>query len=484
MRAVSTEPEVEPIDPPIHSLPPEILSEIFLLAIGNLYDIFRPLCMGPWLLVRVCRRWRDVAWGHSALWSSFMVRWPRQEQEDTGARLLKETLQRTGHNRLFMVIWIREPFPDVIIETLVQHSSQWGTVHLIEHPSTQWARLSERNTHFPSLKSLIVDYPSSADLAIILGMFKDAPNLRSLYLDLNDTPLADFDPEAIPFPWSHITDLNMPIMCRVELSVKILRLCSNLETLEESCDIRHFEIGTEKPSPLMVQKFRSLDVSSSQLLPYIICPALEHLSLAILDGIPFSTKDLSQFHVHSGSQLQSLQIGLLKQDIADPGQLFLCMPQLRKLVLNNRSWDNSHENMAKILTSIYSQDLGLVLPRLSVLEVYANAIFTGISERCDEALVGIIDQRWNVPRESRVTQLHQVRIYCKSDVMRFTEYAPTLSRIERLKSFKMEGLDISISGKWRSSSSFLYLVIIAENLYSGYKWTVRGSCFSVIPLLT
>ncbi|KAK0442203.1 hypothetical protein EV421DRAFT_600493 [Armillaria borealis] len=349
-----------------------------------------------------------------------------------------------------MVIWIRDPFPDVIIETLLQHSSQWGTAHLIEHPSPQWARLSERNTHFPSLKSLVVNYPSSADLAIILGMFKDAPNLRSLYLDLNDTPIACFDPEAIPFPWSHITDLNMPIMCRVELSVKILRLCSNLETLEENCDIRRIEIDTEKPSPLTLQNFRSLDVSSSQLLPYIICPALEHLSFALLDGIPFSTKDLSQFLVHSGSQLQSFQIGLLEQDIADPGQLFLCMPQLRKLVLNNRSWDNSHENTTNILTSIYSQDLGVVLPRLSVLEVHGNAIFTGTSNRCNEVLVGIIDQRWNVPRELRVTQLHQVRIYCKSDAKWFTEHAPTLSRIERLKAFKMEGLDISISSKWQA----------------------------------
>ncbi|SJL11552.1 uncharacterized protein ARMOST_14957 [Armillaria ostoyae] len=372
---------------------------------------------------------------YSALWSSFMVRWPRQLEgrEDTGARLFKETLQRTGQSRLFIVIWIRDPFPDVIIETLLQHSSQWGTAHLIEHPSPQWARLSERNTHFPSLESLIVNYPSSADLAIILGMFKDAPNLRSLHLDLNDTPVAHFDPEAIPFPWSHITDLNMSIMCRVELSVKILRLCPNLETLEEICDIRRIEIGTEKPSPLMLQKFRSLDVSSSQLLPCIICPALEHLSFALLDGIPFSTKDLSQFLVRSGSQLQSLQIGLLEQDIADPGQLFLCMPQLRKLVLNNRSWDNK-----------------VVPPRLSVLEVHGNAIFAGTSNRCNEVLVGFIDQRWNVPRESRVTQLHQVRIYCKSDAKWFTEYASTLSRIERLKAFKMAGLDISISSKWQA----------------------------------
>ncbi|KAK0231979.1 hypothetical protein EDD85DRAFT_792888 [Armillaria nabsnona] len=141
-------------------------------------------------------------------------------------------------------------------------------------------------------------------------------------------------------------------------------------------------------------------------------------SLLILDGILFSTKHLSQFLVRSGRQLQGLQIGLLEQDIADPGQLFLCMPQLCKLVLNNRSWDNSHENTGKILTPIYSQDLGVVLPRLSVLEVYANAIFTGISERGNEAL------------------LHQVRIYCKSDAKWFTEYAPTLSRIERLKSFR------------------------------------------------
>ncbi|KAK0231975.1 hypothetical protein EDD85DRAFT_792885 [Armillaria nabsnona] len=419
MQAVSIQLEAVPLDPPIHSLPPEILSEIFLLTTGKLYSMFNPHLSGPWRLARVCHRWRDTAAGLPALWSSFMLDWPTRRQADIGARLLQEALQRTGQRRLSMTIQNAKDFPDVIMETLVQHSSQWGYVNLLGPPSDQLTQLLlTHNPRFPLLTTLSIQC-SKGNIATLLGMFRDAPNLRYLYYDLDPE---GFSPGAIHFPWSRITDLTMPVIHygRVEQCVEVLRLCPSLEHLEEGC-LFPCLMGTEiDPIPLTLRKLRSLSVGSSQLLPYIICPVLERLSLNIVGGVSFSPSNFSQFILHSCSRLQSLRLGPLEKDISDPGQLLSCMPQLRELLLNFRG--------------------------------PYREIFTGkISlEGRDEDIVSIIDKRWNVPQESR--QLRQVLIYC--DVVGFTEDAVaratqnrTLSCIERLELFKMDGLDVSINAR-------------------------------------
>lgn len=455
MQAVSTQLEAEPLDPPIHSLPPEILSEIFLLATGKLYSMFSPHLSGPWRLARVCHRWRDTAAGLPALWSSFMLDWRTRRQADIGARLLQEALQQTGQRRLSMTIQKPKYFPDVIIETLVQHSSQWGYVNLLGPPSDQWTQLSLiYNPRFPLLTMLSIQC-SKDDIATLLGMFRDAPNLRYLRYDLDSSPLdpEGFSPGAIHFPWSRITDLTMPIIRygRVEQCVEILRLCLSLEHLEEGCLLPCL-MGTEiDPIPLTLWKLRSLSVGSSQLLPYIICPVLERLSLDIVGGVSFSPSDLSQFFLRSGGQLRSLRLGPLEKDVSDPGQLLSRMPQLRELLLNFRS-PYREVDLTRILTSIHSQDLGVMIPKLSVFVLNVDQIFTGKMslEGRDEDIVSIIDKRWNVPQDSR--RLRHVLIYC--GVVGFTEDAVAqatqsriLSCIERLELFKMQGLDVSINAR-------------------------------------
>ncbi|PBK63276.1 hypothetical protein ARMSODRAFT_1024025 [Armillaria solidipes] len=91
--------------PPIHSLPPEILFEIFLLAIkdSDPYNILDLLPDGPQLLEKVCLRWQDIVWGCAALWSTFKVdKAPRPKA--IGPKLLLDALQRTGQSELSFTI--------------------------------------------------------------------------------------------------------------------------------------------------------------------------------------------------------------------------------------------------------------------------------------------------------------------------------------------------------------------------------------------
>ncbi|PBK87807.1 hypothetical protein ARMGADRAFT_444476 [Armillaria gallica] len=421
LQGASVESEAVP-NPPIHSLPPEILSKIFLLAVAGPYSVLEPLHDGPWLLGRVCRRWRDIAWGYPALWSSFvLVDWQGQikpMREEIGARMFREALQRTRQNGLSMTIWIYHTFPDAIIETLMQHSRQWEDVCLLGHPSLQWTRslLNSPPVHFPSLKSLVVSYQHSINnITAILSMFQNAPNLRSLEFDVRMPP---FDLGTIPFPWSHITHLTMSFakFTRMELVTTLLRLCPSLEELAERTVFRHDPV-VATIAPLTLLKLRSLILGRSHLLlGYLICP-LQALTLRI------------------------------SRDTLDPDQLFSCVPQLRILFLLLADSENDRDP-ARFLKGLLGER-SVMLPSLSVLQLSANKLFTDDVrlEGRDELLVRIIEKRWNVPRDLRVTRLSQVRIRTWNPITPVGHVALTpraLCCVDRLKSYKTEGLDISI----------------------------------------
>ncbi|KAK0441780.1 uncharacterized protein EV420DRAFT_1768951 [Desarmillaria tabescens] len=454
------EPEAE-LHSLIHSLPPEILSEIFLLALPSSYSVLEPLHAGPWLLGRVCRRWQDVAWGYPALWSSFVLidqEAPHRIQEEIGTRMVQEALQRTRQSKLSMTIWTGHIFSDTIVETLLQHSRQWEDVSFLGPSSSQWTQslLNSHPIHFPSLRSLSLAYPHSIDdIATTMGVIKDAPNLRCLQLDVR---VPNFDLSTVLFPWSCITHLDMTFskFNWVGLIVRLLRLCPSLEELKEKSMLRS---ETTTIAPLTLEKLRSLSLGFSHLLlRHLTCPVLEYLTFTMpYINYPSSSLTISQFSARSGSHLQTLDLRLARKAL-DPDQLFSCVPQLRRLILSMADTENDRDP-SRFLRCLDSGDMarGLMLPNMSVFELSANRLFMGDIrlERRDELLVRIIDRRWDVPEDSRVTQLSQVRIRCRNPAhveakFKGGQAAPklgalrALSHIDRLKSCKAEGSDISV----------------------------------------
>ncbi|KAK0441748.1 uncharacterized protein EV420DRAFT_1084639 [Desarmillaria tabescens] len=439
--------------PPIESLPPEILSEIFLLVIERPYRIFGHLYRGPQLLVRVCRLWRDIAQNCPALWSSFMVHWPENRQEVVGAKLLLDTLQQTGRRGLTMTIFLSDDFPSSIFKALVQHSSQWEDVHLPTLPRTQSAPQNLPPLHLPSLKSLVLGRQHSVeDLITKLSMFKIAPNLRSVVFHFHNTPSSDFDPSVIQAPWWQLTRLSMSLGLTgdssMEASIEVLRLCPNLETLREETILNPDSGNTT----VTLRKLRSFSVKSPQLLNYLDYPVLEHLSILPRYDIPLSVPTLSQL-ARSGCRLHSLHIWLMCQ-LEHPKDLFSCMPHLCKLHLDMEYYGT---DTLELLECLGLDDMNSTLPNLNVLELKVQELFTGeaLSEEIGELLVRIIDERRIIPRGSQVPQLRQVCIRCcKAGVEgvggkeelgdQTARNLRALSNIDCLKAFKAEGLDLSI----------------------------------------
>ncbi len=364
---------------------------------------------------------------------------------------LREALQRTRDSGLNMALWIRDTFPAAIIETLMQHSRQWEDVSLLFTSSRQWTQfiLHSPPLQFPLLRSLSLCYQRSQDdLVATLGLFTNAPSLRSLKFNIKIPP---FDMSMIPFPWSHITHLTMSFanFSHIELIVTLLQLCPSLEELTDWTLL----LGGRDPDVVIVasltlSKLRSLSLSSYLLLKDLTCPELEYLSFTRPHAeYPSLNLTITQFIARSGSRLQSLELWL-PQNALGPDKLFSYIPQLRKLVLHLADSDNDSDP-ARFLKGL-SGERGVMLQSLSVLELSAMNLFTDDIrlEGRDELLVRIIERRWNVPRDSQVTRLSHVRVRARNPITRVGDQvvpAPmVLSRTDRLKSFKAEGLDISI----------------------------------------
>ena len=72
---------------PIHSLPPEIMREIFILATDTRHFCFKRLPIPHNPILAVCHDWRHIALNTAALWSRFHLRrgvYPLREPGDLG----------------------------------------------------------------------------------------------------------------------------------------------------------------------------------------------------------------------------------------------------------------------------------------------------------------------------------------------------------------------------------------------------------------
>ncbi|KAK0442770.1 uncharacterized protein EV420DRAFT_1649515 [Desarmillaria tabescens] len=431
---------------PIHSLPPEILSKIFLLTFKN--DLYSILATGgPWLLGRVCCQWRDITWCYPALWSSFKVDLPerqwRTERPGIEVWMFQEALHWTRQSGLYMDIDVSilcHDHANAITQTLLQHAPQWENIrlsgHMVDLWACRWSRFTDSSpAHFPLLKSLHLDAHFPKSLHATLSLFNHAPILRHLRFIVLAPLLLQFHPDKMPFPWSHLTHLHLSVFESDGVTpwgpiIKVLHLCTNLEELTEQSALC---LEQDPISPLTLQKLCSLTVKSFRLLQCLVYPILEYLLFTMPPEEPGPSGSLPLFHQFfecSGSQLQTLDICIMG-DSMDPVQLFSYLPRLHKLHLFFP--DDNDKDPSRFFKCL--GDTSAVLPSLSDLGLHVGKIFTW-----DELLVRIIAKWW------RDSGLSQVCIQCDEACVGVNgdQAAQNLMCFNRLKLLKAEGLDISI----------------------------------------
>ncbi|KAK0459256.1 uncharacterized protein EV420DRAFT_310895 [Desarmillaria tabescens] len=264
---------------PVQRLPLELLFEIFTLAI----EPFNVFTGGPWILGRVCRRWRQVAWSCPALWASFSV--PRLSffKERASIALLNGVLQRSGCADLAFTVDFDYLCGShkALVDCLFPHISRWKSASFIHaKPDAIVSSFSELARPQPfQLVSLGLGLAEPTYLDSVAGacnVFREAPRLRTLRLSVAHQV---FWPGSIQLPWAQLTHLILDLRTSgaVEKCINTLTLCRRIEVFEDqTVDMDGSNMNT---NIITLPALRSLHLRNSCILKYLTCPSLDELTL-------------------------------------------------------------------------------------------------------------------------------------------------------------------------------------------------------------
>ncbi|KAJ7118586.1 hypothetical protein C8R43DRAFT_96126 [Mycena crocata] len=280
---------------PVLTLPIEIVSEIFIHCIPP-GDAKVLLAEAPWVLLKVCRAWREIALSTPRLWNTLNI------QAATFARrvywwpsLAVDWLSRARSNPLSLTL--RHPPIEDETDTVFQPdyaflrqiASRLECLTVLGMEQEVEINMPDSNLDytpgsFPLLKRLVFGPwdPESSIYDCWFAFFLDAPQLRELVI------LAEVRVSRVLLPWHQLTKFTGSNF-ELEECLEVLRLAPELE----ECTFA-VQFGCDAPSSCSLTHLR---LQSLTLLPdregdcwgYI----LQYLTLPSLNSLQISPSDFS-----------------------------------------------------------------------------------------------------------------------------------------------------------------------------------------------
>ncbi|KAF9016044.1 hypothetical protein BDZ89DRAFT_416848 [Hymenopellis radicata] len=444
------------LNPPIHGLPPEILSLIFSFTFNPPFRVFDSRASGPWLLGKVCGTWRKVAWETPTLWKSFVLCCEDGRDLDLDQALLgladtfrkdllQQALTRSGQTPLTVVL---ETYGNdaTYIQILTQHL-----------PRVTELRVSGRLTNFRAFG----DAPPMALLAKLnmsvhgtgFAQSDDEPETSSKsYFDLASTapqlthvvlniegrfPVL----QTIRLPWPQLTHLHLQ-QCDLTDMIHILALCPHLVSLIDSSinNVENSIVDNRITLPHLT--FISTGIPLL-ILPYLTCPALEVFALkGYFDD--FSDTDSEKFGAFVGrSRFRLQEVRLTPEDssaLSAAFRLFIAsfshVPRLEIDVSDLAPFD-----MVFAALKCNTSDQVIVFPELQVFTVRLSATSfmslngrSSMQMRVEETLIEVVESRWRVGKIKTVG-IKEEELHTK---LLDTEL------VKRMRVLKDDGLDVSV----------------------------------------
>ncbi|KAJ7098548.1 hypothetical protein B0H15DRAFT_581278 [Mycena belliarum] len=293
-----------PVAHPISSLPPELLSLVFLHCLPSCQQL--SLSTAPLLLTRICGGWRLIALRTPELWSTvflelFALPVDRFEPK---LRMLEYWLARSAAHSLSLYFHVRQPIPDAV-PLLTAHAPRWRDVDLFLHRKTL-AGFSSPDQQLPLLRRLsLACLPASEDdphPEHWVTAFGDAPALV-------EVSLRRLAPKHVVLPWAQLTTFSVQCNDPGD-ALRVLLLAPGLETF--SLDLTRSAEPTSalaELEPLVHDALRSLTLAvhpaaapalpTHALLAPLTLPALRTLALPPLG--PADVTPLHAFFARSAS---------------------------------------------------------------------------------------------------------------------------------------------------------------------------------------
>lgn len=228
---------------PQENIPAELLAKIFLYSLdrkpvhvpppsfkSSLQNHPDPAVSStPWIIGRVCSRWRDISIAEHKLWDQIHL-----SSYNVAQTAIYEVISRSGTLPITLEIRLIIPNPNILVPILA-HRERIRSLILT---------VNSKNTHhiaqvplFINLESFKIIYHAIPDDHVIPQMFPP-PILRRLNLrahESEDLYLRNIGIHPTSFSWEQLNHLliSSTIYITPEMMLSILRRCFQLET----CDV-------------------------------------------------------------------------------------------------------------------------------------------------------------------------------------------------------------------------------------------------------
>ncbi|KAJ7454395.1 hypothetical protein FB451DRAFT_1279814 [Mycena latifolia] len=429
----------------INRLPPEILSLIFLFTLppphdSSLHRYCEPRKISPWLISRVCRRWRDVSLSTPSIWAHpFISQYLRQSRAQ-----LELQLERSGKANLHPQIW--GPARSLLtvpaqLAALIRASDRWTSLSLSFDWTLLHGLLAPLKGHVDQLEELDITGvwggPSALPEGARLDVFQIAPRLHTVSIVGVCEPTV-----SIVLPWEQLTQYRGISGAREHLSVLIFS--PNLTNAHLTFTTAATVADNAPPWKLQLSELRHFYLANSEFLSILSLPVLQAI---VLDKMPPNVDALLPLLALARRDKPPLSsLSLLHSALVAPTLISILteVPTIKALRIHVRRCDASAVNaLIEALVRPPGHSV-CVAPSLTTLE------FAGRGSFDEERFLDMVQSRITRDSDSEDTDSDSQSSDCECDslqrvILRMTSKASLLPRtLERLYALADQGLTVSV----------------------------------------
>lgn len=270
---------------PVRRLPTEILFEIFQLFVGQGYAVFN-VRRGPWVLGKVCKRWRTIVLASPELWASLRLDTFGPSRILKQAKSIIRTVLALSQPSPLRIATIASLLPDVftyqsiiwweISYTRYLQRVEELEIHVIFVASSPFPHVNPG--HLPNLKKLHLTIPRGQpdDTVYAWPVFQELPQLSRLVISGLDSEDTGWDGLTRGLPYAQLVELSFLRAQDLADVIVLLLTCTKLEVLDVLCE----RDNTLTPAqPILLPRLRRLNTDIS-LIRHISVPRLSDLELS------------------------------------------------------------------------------------------------------------------------------------------------------------------------------------------------------------
>jgi hypothetical protein len=269
---------------PIRRLPPEILSQIYLLTLPETRYVKPDIHKSPLILRRICKAWQSIADLTPNLWFSINLQFKTSAETtpNFSPARIAEWLIRSAHHPIAIKFLFRAghrgntPYMHKLVDTLVPFAQRWKFVALSAPISAMQRLLGGHESSLPMLESLELCPDDGLRDGDNLSITESATTLRELILHKES--------RFLTLPWQQVTSLVMLSGIHNMTIAGCLALIRLLPRLEYSFFKMTLIGEIEPPGQTVHPELRELEITGSSrlslaLLDHLTLPALRYLTI-------------------------------------------------------------------------------------------------------------------------------------------------------------------------------------------------------------